>query len=429
MLYAAVRPLATIGLKYYFRRIDLANADRIPDNAAVILAANHPTTFIEPCILACFLETPLNFMARGDFFKNPIAAKLLRGVHIIPVFRLRDGGFSGLKNNYESFGKAFQVLAQKKTLMILAEGRCIHEKRLRPIRKGTARIALGALDTTELDEVYIVPVGVNFTYADRLQSDVMINCGEPIKASAYLKDYQENATPAINELTEELRKRLSEEVVIIDKIEDEPLVENILRLYRTEHPQPAGKFLRSSQEQLRGEKRISEAINTLQDHEKQALTRDTHDYFSRLERMQIDDPAFRGHYRKEQQQTGRLFLSVLPVLLLLIWHLPPVLLVQWLAGTKIKTIEFSGPVRWAGLMVVYLIYILLWLIAALVIGSWWPVIIAGVGFLSASWIIRFTERSHRWLLGWRAKRQTEHEMKYLKKLRAQILEQVRGFWA
>jgi 1-acyl-sn-glycerol-3-phosphate acyltransferase len=428
MLYAAVRPLATIGLKYYFRHIDLANADRIPENAAVILAANHPTTFIEPCILACFLETPLNFMARGDFFKNAIAAKLLRGVHIIPVFRLRDGGFSGLKNNYESFGKAFQVLAQNKTLMILAEGRCIHEKRLRPIRKGTARIALGALDTTELDEVYIVPVGVNYTYADRLRSDVMINCGIPIKASVYLKDYQENATPAINELTEEIRKRLSEEVVIIDHIEDEPLVENILRLYRTEHPQPSGKFLRSSQEQLRGEKRISEAINTLQEHEKQALARDTHDYFSRLERMQIDDPALRGHYRKEQQQTGRIFLSLLPALLLFIWHLPPVLLIQWLAGTKIKTVEFSGPVRWAGLMVVYLLYILLWLVAGLVAGSWWPVAIAVLGFLSASFLINFTEKAQRWLLAWRAKRQAEHELKYLKKLRAQIIEQVSDFW-
>lgn len=428
MLYAAVRPLATIGLKYYFRHIDLANADRIPENAAVILAANHPTTFIEPCILACFLETPLNFMARGDFFKNSIAAKLLKGVHIIPVFRLRDGGFSGLRNNHESFGKAFQVLAQKKTLMILAEGRCIHEKRLRPIRKGTARIALGALDTTDLDEVYIVPVGVNYTYADRLRSDVMINCGTPIKASVYLKDYQENATPAINDLTEEVRKRLSEEVVIIDKIEDEPLLENILRLYRTEHPQPSGKFLRPSQEQLRGEKRISEAINTLQDHEKQALARDTHDYFSRLERMRIDDPALRGRYRKEQQQTARVFLSILPVLLLFIWHLPPVLLTQWLSGTKIKTLEFSGPVRWAGLMVVYLVYILLWLIAALVIGSWWPVAIAALGFLSASWIIKFTERTQRWLLAWRAKRQPEHELKYLKKLRAEIMEEVSDFW-
>ncbi|MEL6973183.1 MAG: hypothetical protein AAFO02_23670, partial [Bacteroidota bacterium] len=78
MLYAAVRPIATVGLKYYFRRIDLANAERIPKNAAVILAANHPTTFIEPCVLACFLEEPLNFLARGDFFKNKIAAKLLK---------------------------------------------------------------------------------------------------------------------------------------------------------------------------------------------------------------------------------------------------------------------------------------------------------------------------------------------------------------
>ena len=86
MLYAAVRPLATIGLKYYFRRIDLANADRIPENAAVIIAANHPTTFIEPCILACFLETPLHFMARGDFFKNSIAAKLLEVYTSSPFF-------------------------------------------------------------------------------------------------------------------------------------------------------------------------------------------------------------------------------------------------------------------------------------------------------------------------------------------------------
>lgn len=429
MLYAAVRPLATIGLKFYFRRIDLANTDRIPKDAAVIIAANHPTTFIEPCILACFLENPLHFMARGDFFKNSIAAKLLRGVHIIPVFRLRDGGFSGLKNNYASFGKAFQVLAMKKTLMILAEGRCIHEKRLRPIRKGTARIALGALDTTDLKEVYIVPVGVNFTYADRLRSDVMINCGEPIKASEYLEGYQENATPAINELTEELRQRLSQEVVIIDKIEDEPLAENVLRLYRTEHPYQPGRFIRPSAIQLQAEKKITVAINQLPEGEKQTLAFQTHDYFSRLERMRIDDPALQGLYRKERQQTSRIFLGIVPALVLLLWHIPPILLVQWLAGTKIKTLEFSGPVRWAGLMVVYLFYTLLWLITALIFGSWWLLLVPAIGLLSASWIIRFTERMGRWILAWRAKRQAEHELNYLKGLRAKIMEQVSLFWA
>lgn len=429
MLYAAVRPVATIGLKYYFRRIDLANTERIPENAAVIIAANHPTTFIEPCILACFLDMPLHFMARGDFFKNSIAASMLRGVHIIPVFRLRDAGFSGLKNNFESFDKAFDVLAEKKTLMILAEGRCIHEKRLRPIRKGTARIALGALDNRELDEVYIVPVGVNYTYADRLRSDVLINCGEPIRASEYLNDFRENATPAINRLTEELRDRLSEEVVIIEQRTDEPLAENLLRLYRTEaKTSSTDKFLQKSQTQLKAEKSITQAINEMPAAQKQVLSSQTHDYFSRLERMRIDDAALLGRYRKEQKQTASVFFGFLPALLLTIWHFLPSFLVQWLAGTKIKTIEFAGPVRWAGLMVVYMVYALLWIIAALVAWSWWPLVIAALGFAGAGWLIRYVERTQRWLLAWRVKRQAEHELKYVKDLRKDILALTRELW-
>ncbi|MCB0636727.1 MAG: 1-acyl-sn-glycerol-3-phosphate acyltransferase, partial [Lewinella sp.] len=145
MLYAAVRPLAKIGLQHYFRRIDVAHLDRIPKDAPVILAANHPTAFIEPCILACFGDRPLHFLVRGNLFKKGIYDKLLRSLHMLPVFRFVDGGYEDLKQNYATFAACHEALAQRKTIMILAEGRCIHEKRLRPIRKGTARIAFGTL--------------------------------------------------------------------------------------------------------------------------------------------------------------------------------------------------------------------------------------------------------------------------------------------
>lgn len=428
MLYAAVRPIATLGLKYYFRRIDLANKHRIPKNAAVIIAANHPTTFIEPCVLACFLDEPLHFLARGDFFKNKIAARLLRGVHIIPVFRMRDGGFSGIKNNFESFNRSFQVLARKKHLMILAEGRCIHEKRLRPIRKGTARIALGALDNTNLEEVYIIPVGVNFTYADRLRSDVMINCGEPILASDYLADFQESATPAINALTAELRARLSQEVIIIEKIEDEPLAENLLRLYRTESGYPPKPEIGSSSAQLQGEKAIANAVNTLDESEKASLTLKTHDYFSRLERMRINDEALAGKYQKSQRKTSSVLLGLLPALFLLLWHVPIGIFTQWFSGVKIKSVEFAGPVRWAGLMVSYLLYVLLWIVLSLALWSWWPLAYTLVNLALTSWLVRYSETAREWLLAWRTKRQTEHEIKYVKTLRKEIIERVRGFW-
>lgn len=429
MLYAAVRPIATLGLKLYFRRIDLANTDRIPKNAAVILAANHPTTFIEPCVLACFLEEPLNFLARGDFFKNSIAARLLRGVHIIPVFRMRDAGYSGIKNNYESFNRSFQVLARKKHLMILAEGRCIHEKRLRPIRKGTARIALGAIDSTALEEVYIVPIGINFTYADRLRSDILINCADPIKASDYLASYQESATPAINALTEEVRKRLSQEVVIVDRIEDEPLVENLLRLYRTEIGYPPSPAIGDSERQLRGEKAVADAVNKLAEDEKTELAAMTHDYFSRLERMRINDEALNGRYKQNQRKTRTVLLGAIPALLLFIWHLPPMLFTQWFAGVKIKTVEFAGPVRWAGLLISYLLYSLLWLLAALVAWSWIPLAVLAVNLALTRWLLRYGETARQWLLAWRTRRQAEHELKYVRKVRKAIIERVEGFWS
>jgi len=170
MVYHLVRPVARYVLRYYYRNIDLTGLENIPPDAAVVLAANHPTAFIEPCILACFQPRTLWFLARGNLFKNVFYNNLLAAVHILPVFRLEDGGYGRLKDNFGTFEACFRALSQGKAIMNLAEGRCIHEKALRPLRKGTARLALGAMqrDAT-LKEVYSVPVGCNFTHPDRVR--------------------------------------------------------------------------------------------------------------------------------------------------------------------------------------------------------------------------------------------------------------------
>ncbi|MEM9929634.1 MAG: 1-acyl-sn-glycerol-3-phosphate acyltransferase [Bacteroidota bacterium] len=431
LLYAAVRPLAKLGLRYYFQHLDLSNTERIPENAAVILAANHPTTFIEPCVLACYLPQQfqqLRFLARGDFFRFGWAARLLSSVNIIPVYRLRDAGYSGLKNNFQSFERSYEQLQNGRTIMILAEGRSIHEKRLRPVRKGTARIAIGALQNTELEEVYVIPVGVNYTYADRIQSDVLINCGEPIKASAFLRANSDNINVAINEMTRELKRRLANEVIHINKIEDEALVENIHRLYRTEKVAVQRDFLANDGRQLRAEHDIAKAVNKLNAEDKLQLNALSHDYFSRLEKMRIDDYAFRGKYRPYQKKTAQVFLGFLPALLLLIWHLPAMIFSQWFAGVVMKTLEFAHSVKWAALIGFYPLYVLAWLVLALVLGSWWPVALVTVQLLSTRFLINYVTMTKRWFLAYRARRQAEHELKYMRQQRKELLEKVRGFW-
>ncbi|MDV7396027.1 1-acyl-sn-glycerol-3-phosphate acyltransferase, partial [Arthrospira platensis SPKY1] len=136
----------------------------------VILAANHPTAFIEPCILACWVPKPLHFMVRGDLFLKPLSNWVLRDFNMIPMFRIGDAGVAGVKANYRSVEEASQVLHTHHPVLILAEGSTAHEKRLRPLQKGTARIALGTEDQRPDLGIQLVPVGVNYTYADRFRS-------------------------------------------------------------------------------------------------------------------------------------------------------------------------------------------------------------------------------------------------------------------
>jgi len=206
MLYQIVKPLARWILGWNFRRIYIAGKDKLPARGPIILASNHPTAFIEPCVLASFQDRPLYFLVRGDFFKLKIFSYLLQKLHMIPVYRLKDGGFSQLKNNYSSFDTCSKALAEGKALMILAEGTSIHEKKLRPIKKGTARIAFGAFEDYNLSDIPIFPVGVNYTNSDQYRSDLMLDIGDPIFLSQYLDEYKNDQRIGIKLLTRLPRK-------------------------------------------------------------------------------------------------------------------------------------------------------------------------------------------------------------------------------
>ena len=95
--------MANLALRTFFRKIHISNVENIPKDKPVILAANHPTAFIEPCVLACFLDRPLYFLVRGDLFKKPVYAKMLKYLHMLPVYRMQDRGYAYLKRNYETF--------------------------------------------------------------------------------------------------------------------------------------------------------------------------------------------------------------------------------------------------------------------------------------------------------------------------------------
>jgi glycerol-3-phosphate O-acyltransferase / dihydroxyacetone phosphate acyltransferase len=289
MLYPITRPLAKIALAVFFRKLYLSGLENVDWEKPVILAANHPTAFIEPCILACWLPKPLHFMVRGDMFLKPVSNFLLRDLNMIPFFRMEDAGVAGVKGNFRSVEEAAAVLRAHRPVLILAEGHTVHEKRLRPLRKGTARIALGTQDQFPDLDIQLVPVGVNYTYADRFRSEAMIHFGKPIPVRAYVQAYRENSAAAFRDITEALREGLESHVVIIGERGDEKWADLLLEIYRNNQPEPFGPQTVYDGARLEAEKRITALVNDLELEEKAAWKGKAEQYARELARHKASD--------------------------------------------------------------------------------------------------------------------------------------------
>jgi glycerol-3-phosphate O-acyltransferase/dihydroxyacetone phosphate acyltransferase len=426
LLYQIIRPIAKLSFYAFYRKISLSNTDRIPTGKPVILAANHPTAFLEPCIMACFLDRPLYFLVRGDLFMQPLYDKLLRGINLLPVFRLKDAGYGNLKNNYSTFSTCYSALAENKTIMILAEGSTIQEKRLRPLQKGTARLALGTLSETDIDEVYVVPVGANFTYADKARSEVYIDFGHPIKASVFFDTYQENNNLGLASFTDHLREQLLPLIVTIDDKEDDQFVEQLHQILRTQHYLSSPPVHIKSYAPLQAELAVADTVNEMPPDEKAVLSEQTDIYFERLSQFGLDDRAVGGKDFAQSIVFLQLILGFPFQLLGRIWNYPPIYLGNYIARTKVKSLEFKAPVRWGVTLGSYILYLLLWLLTALISGKW-SILLAAIGLLLAGYYaLYYNELKERYQKSRRFKEIPSKQREKLKALRHSIINALEG---
>jgi glycerol-3-phosphate O-acyltransferase/dihydroxyacetone phosphate acyltransferase len=384
MLYYLVRPIARIAILVFFRKIYLSHFDRIPRNKPVILASNHPTGFMEPCIMAVFLRQPLYYLVRGDFFTKTVYNFLLRSLKMIPIYRIVDAGYSGLRNNYATFAACSAGLSQNRTIMIFPEGNARHEKRLRPLQKGLGRIVTGTFENfPEMDELYIVPVGVNYTYAESPRTEVMIDIGEPIKAKPI---FEEMGARAGVELTRRLEKAMTDRIVVIDWPEDEGLAEHLLVMDRSERLTGVFPIKSAPSAPIQAEKKIADWVNVLPESEKEPLTAVCAAYFDALNENKVEDWNLVCPNRYGRGAWIRAVVGTLPAWVGRIFCYPPMALALHIRKSRVSRIEFYSPVLLATSMGAFLIYFILWGLIAWIASSGWvflaALLLGSLGYVS-----------------------------------------------
>lgn len=157
------------------------NRDILNLNGPLLIACNHPDSFLDAIILCTLFKKPIHSLARGDVFKKPLAAWLLRGLHMLPVYRVSEG-VENLEENYTTFEACKEVFKQNGIVLIFSEGLCQNEWHLRSLKKGTARLAEGAWE--EGIPLSVLPTGLNYDSFTKFPKTLHINFGEVIHGSA-----------------------------------------------------------------------------------------------------------------------------------------------------------------------------------------------------------------------------------------------------
>lgn len=174
MLYKFLLLPARIFIHFYCRSIVINKKTLLAQKGPLLIASNHPNSFLDAIILATLFKSPIHSLARGDAFANKLITKILTSFHMLPVYRVSEG-VENLENNYDTFSACQDIFKCNGIVLIFSEGRCINEWHLRPLKKGTARLALEAWQS-EID-LKVLPLGINYSSFRKFGKTVFLNFG------------------------------------------------------------------------------------------------------------------------------------------------------------------------------------------------------------------------------------------------------------
>lgn len=180
MLYHPLKLLARIALKIYCRDIYTHNTALLRQQGPLFIASNHPNSFLDAVIIAVHCRQKTYILVRGDVFKNKWAARILKGLFCLPIYRKSEGK-EMMSRNEEAFSESLRLLRKGYNILIFAEGICENEWTLRPLGKGAARLASRAWQDSRIAPSFkVLPAGLTYSNFNAIGKQVTFMIGEPL---------------------------------------------------------------------------------------------------------------------------------------------------------------------------------------------------------------------------------------------------------
>lgn len=181
-LASIVYPLGCkVLLPFYFGNLEVTGQENIPQSGPVIVTPTHRSRWdalIVPYAAGRYAsDRDLRFMVSEDEVKG------LQG-----WFIKRMGGFpvNTRHPHASSLRHASQLLCQGEAIVIFPEGNIYRQKEVNPLKRGVALLALQAQVKSQVGDVKIVPIGIDYSQPyPNWGTDVRVKIGKPLNVGAY----------------------------------------------------------------------------------------------------------------------------------------------------------------------------------------------------------------------------------------------------
>ena len=260
---------------------------------STIYVSNHAASFMDPLVVAAMRMPIVFFMTRSDVF-TPLTKGFLWACQMLPIYRQQDNDDTKGKNEV-IFKKCTRILKFGRNLLIFGEGFTDDTfiRRLKPVKKGAVRIGFMTLeDLNWKKKIYIAAVGCNYSEPNKMRSDLLISTSERICLNDYREQFEENPSKVINDLTKMVEKMMQEQITHVQKKEEAPFHENIMKL--TRRGMNVENFNRSLslKKRWRYSQKLADWMNTQNVEESENLTavkKEAEGYFKLIKRFKLEE--------------------------------------------------------------------------------------------------------------------------------------------
>ncbi len=137
---------------------------------------------------------------------------------MFPVYRTSEGT-ENMEHNYSTFEACKEIFKANGIVLIFSEGRCINEWHLRPLKKGTARLAISAWK--DGIDLAVLPVGINYQGFQSFGKNIHLLFGNVISKKDI--DHQNGFGKSVQSFNQLLQKELTPLVYEVEPNDREKL--------------------------------------------------------------------------------------------------------------------------------------------------------------------------------------------------------------